>query len=271
MAITRLSGGTSPANGSDPRTFPTIFNAAADDIEAAESAISALEAPGAVVEASIADGAVTAPKLANTAGAVMVFDDSAARTAAIPTPSEGMVTYLKDTDSLDKFDGTNFVPVDTGGLVAVKSAINTGPEVFSSVAAGGNVAVPDLSITHEVADPANRLIISAFFGVVASSAGQSQVGIAVHDGTNLIGIGGAAGSRTQMTAGNRGSGSDAFNFTQPSITFVHTPGAGSKTYTVRAVNPESVRTIYVNRNVSDTDNNFNPRAVSSLVIQEVAV
>jgi hypothetical protein len=33
MSITRLSGGLTPADGSDPRTFPTIFNAAADYIE----------------------------------------------------------------------------------------------------------------------------------------------------------------------------------------------------------------------------------------------
>ena len=39
MAITRLSGGLSPANGSDPRTFPTIFNVAADDIEQAQDDI----------------------------------------------------------------------------------------------------------------------------------------------------------------------------------------------------------------------------------------
>jgi hypothetical protein len=32
--------------------------------------------------------------------AVMVFDDSAARGSAIPSPIEGMVTYLKDTDPL---------------------------------------------------------------------------------------------------------------------------------------------------------------------------
>jgi hypothetical protein len=33
MSITRLSGGLTPADGSDPRTFPTIFNDAADLIE----------------------------------------------------------------------------------------------------------------------------------------------------------------------------------------------------------------------------------------------
>jgi hypothetical protein len=37
MSITRLSGGLTPADGSDPRTFPTIFNDAADFIEDIEA------------------------------------------------------------------------------------------------------------------------------------------------------------------------------------------------------------------------------------------
>lgn len=37
---------------------------------------------------------------------VMVFDDSTARGSAIPTPSEGMVTYLKDTNLIELYDGS---------------------------------------------------------------------------------------------------------------------------------------------------------------------
>jgi hypothetical protein len=36
---------------------------------------------------------------------VMVFDDATARTAAIPSPTEGMVTYLKDEDAVTVYDG----------------------------------------------------------------------------------------------------------------------------------------------------------------------
>ena len=43
MAITRLSGGLTPADGSDPRTFPSIFNVAADEIEAVEGRVSTVE------------------------------------------------------------------------------------------------------------------------------------------------------------------------------------------------------------------------------------
>jgi hypothetical protein len=36
VAITRLTGGLTPANGADPRTFPAVWNGTADDLEAGE-------------------------------------------------------------------------------------------------------------------------------------------------------------------------------------------------------------------------------------------
>ena len=165
-----------------------------------------------------------------------------------------------------------------GGLVAVKSAIFTGTQT-NSTAAGANFAVTDLTITHEVADPANKLIISAFLGAAANSGGRAQVGIAVHDGTGLIAIGDADGVRTRLTAGgpvDGGGGSEggqAVVVTMPSVTFVHTPGdTTSRTYTVRAINVrEETQTVFINRTESDVDRGAAVRAVSSLVIQEVKV
>jgi hypothetical protein len=159
-----------------------------------------------------------------------------------------------------------------GGLVAVKSAIFTGTQT-ASTASGANFAVTDLSITHEVADASNKLIISAFLGQAGHSGGLGRVGIAVHDGSGLIAVGDAAGSRTRLTAGGSVS-HDASTLiaTMPSVTFVHTPGAGSKTFSVRAINIDvSTRTVYINRSQADTDTALYPRAVSSLVIQEVSV
>lgn len=45
--------------------------------------------------------------------AVMVFDDASARDTAIPSPSEGMVVYLKDTNQILKYV-TAWVAVNTG-------------------------------------------------------------------------------------------------------------------------------------------------------------
>jgi len=203
---------------------------------------------------------------------VMVFAGTAARGSAIPSPSEGMVTYRSDDDVVEVFDGSVFAPISAGGLVEVKSALFTGTQ-SASVTAGSNVAVTDLSITHEVANASNKLIISAFFGAAAHTEGTGRVGIAVHDGSGLIAVGDSPGSRVAVTAGGLISGTGTTSVvTMPSVTFVHTPGAGSKTYTVRALNVDtSTDTLYINRGQSDLNAANHPRAVSSLVIQEVSV
>jgi len=158
-----------------------------------------------------------------------------------------------------------------GGLVEVKSALFTGTQ-SNSTAAGANFAVTDLSITHETADAANKLIISAHVGFISPGT-NGLVGIGVYDGTSLIGVGDAANNRVQVSAADQQTSGSTGGFgTSAGITFVHTPGSGSKTYTVRVMNLEtSTNTVYVNRSTSDTNNAENPRAASSLVIQEVKV
>ena len=161
-----------------------------------------------------------------------------------------------------------------GGLVAVKSAIFTGTQVEANIVDGANFAVQDLEITHALADASNKLIISAFLGVAASNDGRAPVGIAVHDGANLIAIGDADGIRTRVTAGGFVAPSSGnFLVTMPSVTFVHTPNTtDSRTYTVRAINVDNAtRTLFINRTENDSNAEFQPRAVSSLVIQEVKV
>jgi hypothetical protein len=50
VTIIRLTGGLTPGDGSDPRTFPEIFNAAADVIEAQGSAVLSQGSAIAVIE-----------------------------------------------------------------------------------------------------------------------------------------------------------------------------------------------------------------------------
>lgn len=47
--------------------------------------------------------------------AVMVFASEAARTTAIGTPTEGMISFLKDTDSLETFSGASWQAVGGAG------------------------------------------------------------------------------------------------------------------------------------------------------------
>lgn len=66
--------------------------------------------------------------------AVMVFDDAATRATAIGTAnfSEGMVTYTKDDDAIQVYDGSNFVPVGSEpGLVHIETVSDTAVASFS--------------------------------------------------------------------------------------------------------------------------------------------
>jgi hypothetical protein len=54
---------------------------------------------------------------------VMNFASSAARSSAIPTPTQGMVSYQKDTDAIEAYDGSKWV---TRVSTSVPLAIATG-------------------------------------------------------------------------------------------------------------------------------------------------
>ena len=160
-----------------------------------------------------------------------------------------------------------------GGLVAVKSALFTGTQT-ASVTASNNVAVTNLSITHTLADAANKLIISAYLGAAGSTARESQVGIAVADDGTLIGIGDADGTRTRVGAGGPVSAtSGTFVVSMPSVTFVYQPGdTASHTFTVRAINIRTTtETLFINRSELDSADAGAARASSGFVIQEVTV
>lgn len=51
--------------------------------------------------------------------AVMVFATAAARSSAITAPSEGMVTYLSDSNSLWYYSGTAWVQIVTDPLALI--------------------------------------------------------------------------------------------------------------------------------------------------------
>jgi hypothetical protein len=57
--------------------------------------------------------------------AVMVFDDSSQRATELGTAvAEGMVTYLKDTDTVEQYNGTVWGPVGTDSFTTAGTAGN---------------------------------------------------------------------------------------------------------------------------------------------------
>jgi hypothetical protein len=86
--------------------------------------------------------------------AVMVFADATARTAAIAAPTEGMVTYLSDTDALEYYDGSAFVGVSNPGDI---TAVTAGTALTGGGTSGAvtlNVDVANLAGTALTANGA---------------------------------------------------------------------------------------------------------------------
>jgi hypothetical protein len=69
---------------------------------------------------------------------VMVFADATARTAAITSPQEGMISYLKDTNSTEYYSGSAWVAIGGGGL---SSPLTTKGDVWGYSTTNARVAV----------------------------------------------------------------------------------------------------------------------------------
>jgi hypothetical protein len=98
--------------------------------------------------------------------AVMVFDDSAARGSAIPTPSEGMVTYLKDTNQVQAYDGSAFAPLGT--ILQVVRATDSTDRTTSS----GTFTDASISATITPLSASSDLLVYWFFGFSNPAGGN---------------------------------------------------------------------------------------------------
>jgi hypothetical protein len=72
--------------------------------------------------------------------AVMVFATATARTTALPTPSEGMFTFLKDSNKLEYYDGSAWQPMVDQDVIAAKGdlIVGTGDDTVAALSVGTN-------------------------------------------------------------------------------------------------------------------------------------
>jgi len=64
---------------------------------------------------------------------VMVFASSAARTSAITSPQEGMISYLKDTNSTEYYSGAAWVAISGGSSGALTLITTSSPSASAAV------------------------------------------------------------------------------------------------------------------------------------------
>ena len=74
---------------------------------------------------------------------VIVFADSTARSAAITSPIEGMITYLEDTDTVEVYNGTAWTDINDNTAAIPKSTVTANGDL---IVADGASSVTNLSV-----------------------------------------------------------------------------------------------------------------------------
>jgi hypothetical protein len=99
---------------------------------------------------------------------VMVFASSAARTSAITSPQEGMLSYLKDTNAVEAYDGAAWISIGSTGDI-------TGVTAGTGISGGGTSGT--VTVTNSMATA-----IDAKGDLIAGTAADAFSRLAV--GTN---------------------------------------------------------------------------------------
>jgi hypothetical protein len=203
---------------------------------------------------------------------VMVFAGTAARGSAIPSPSEGMVTYLEDVNQVQAYTGSAFKPVSS--ILQVVST--TKSDTFSTTSTA-YTPITGLSVTITPSSTNSKIMIFATVSIGASATIAAPRLRFTRNGS-AVGVGDLVGSRAQATSGAvPDAGTDAltaeYNVSTVPMEFLDSPASTSAlTYAIDIRRGSSTRTLQVNRN-DDYQNDGdaqNSTLVSSITVMEVA-
>lgn len=196
---------------------------------------------------------------------VMVFADSAARGSAIPTPAEGMVTYLSNINQVQAFTGAAFTPV--GEILQVVSIVKTDTFTTSSTSL---VDITGFSATITPKATSSKILVSVVIHGSADGAGTAPKFV-LFRGATQIGGGTVVGSRTSAIGSLfTGSGIDTSQAVA-TFQFLDSPSTTSaQTYKVQT--RVQIDTMFINRPATDADNAQarNSRLSSTITLVEVA-
>jgi hypothetical protein len=192
---------------------------------------------------------------------VWAFASAAARTAAVTSPQEGNMSYLKDTDSTEFYNGSAWVSINS----KIKQLVSATKTDTFTLSTQTFTDITGLSVTITPSSTSSTIFVGYS---VTGNGGGTAMNIRAVRGSTAIGVATSTSSRTAM--GSQLYNTDAGTMTSASWTYLDSPATTSATtYKVQVGANVSATTVYINRTPTDTDNSLFPRTVSSIWAMEI--
>lgn len=205
--------------------------------------------------------------------AVMNFAGTAARGTALGTAvSEGMVSYLADSNVVEIYDGSAWKQfgATTGSVLQVVTASKT--DTFSTASTTfTDVTGLSVTITPKSANSKVLVTVTSNATVVSGTAAHGGLLTVLRGTTNLVNAS-TPGSRTLAISktNNQGLTAGAYYAIPINFTLLDSPATTSATtYKVQALSTGAT-TLYLNRLFTDTDDANSVRMVSTITVMEIA-
>jgi len=189
------------------------------------------------------------------------FADSAARATAIPSPTEGMMSSLNDTDAVERYDGATWKPV--GGKVLQVVSV-TKVDSFSTTSTS-YVDVTGLTANITPASVSSKILVLCKIGV--NPRGVLAGYIQLVRGSTVIAGGTVVGSRTSAMSVVL---SNAGNMTgDANGNFLDSPASvSSQTYKIQLKTGSG--TTGINTTSNDGNTALDARTSSTITLMEIS-
>jgi len=185
--------------------------------------------------------------------ALASYADSAARTTAIPSPTEADLSYLQDTNSVEVYDGSAWGALAGGKILQVVSTFI--PGTFST-ASTSFVDITGHTATITPSSASNKVLV-LYTTHTAPAAGRVALLNLVRDGSTIAQPTGGVNPSTAQFYGTHEIANVNFNY-------LDSPASTSAVvYKIQTMTDTG--TMYVNRNATNI-----LTAISSLTLLEVS-
>lgn len=132
---------------------------------------------------------------------VLPFADAAARTAALPTPTDGQFTYLQDTNSTEFYNGSAFQALGGGKVLQVVRATDTTLRTTTSTS---YVDITGVSVTITPTKNTSAVLL-ILTGYGYTSASNIYMAVRITDSSNVA----ISGAEQYQSGGSNSGALDA--------------------------------------------------------------